>query len=161
MFCDFGIPRARTGIEVNMSARIFGCLMVCGLFSLYPQKLAEGQKRQDVEGARLIESIQGPTLYGAYCAVCHGADGKGSGPMSKSLKVAPPDLTRIAARNKGTFPLARLQKIISGEEALAAGHGTREMPMWGPIFSQIAWDQDLGRIRVYNVAKYIEQLQVK
>ena len=35
------------------------------------------------------------------------------------------------------------------------------MPVWGPIFSQIAWDQDLGQIRVYNLAKYLEKIQAK
>jgi len=81
--------------------------------------------------------------------------------MAKSLKTTTPDLTRIAARSGGRFPLARIQKIISGEEQVPAGHGTREMPVWGPVFSQVAWDQDLGRIRVYNLARYIETLQVR
>ena len=79
--------------------------------------------------------------------------------MAKSLKSKTPDLTQIAAHNGGKFPLTRIQRIISGQEQTPAGHGTREMPVWGPIFSQIAWDQDLGRIRVYNLAKYIESLQ--
>jgi hypothetical protein len=57
--------------------------------------------------------------------------------------------------------MARIQRVISGEEPLAAGHGTREMPVWGPVFSQIAWDQDLGRLRVYNLAKYVEGMQGK
>jgi len=35
------------------------------------------------------------------------------------------------------------------------------MPVWGPIFSQIVWDQDLGQIRVYNLAKYLEKMQGK
>jgi hypothetical protein len=38
--------------------------------------------------------------------------------MAKSLKVKPSDLTRIAARNGGTFPLMRIERIISGEEQL-------------------------------------------
>jgi mono/diheme cytochrome c family protein len=111
------------------------------------------------ETTHLIRSIQGPALYQAYCAVCHGKDGKGAGPMAKSLKVKVPDLTTIAAHNGGTFPLEQVQNIISGEEAKPAGHGTRDMPVWGPIFSQIAWDQDLGRLRIYNLAKYIEGLK--
>ena len=81
--------------------------------------------------------------------------------MAKALKVAPPDLTRIAMRNFGKFPMTRIQRIISGEEPLPAGHGTQEMPVWGPIFSRIAWDRDLGRVRVNNVAKYIEGIQTK
>lgn len=81
--------------------------------------------------------------------------------MAQSLKVHPPDLTRIAARNGGKFPLARIERIISGEDQLPAAHGTREMPLWGPIFSEIAWDQDLGRVRVDNVARYLLEIQTK
>jgi mono/diheme cytochrome c family protein len=107
----------------------------------------------------LINSIQGPALYKAYCASCHGMLGNGDGPMAKSLKVPPPDLTRISARNGGTFPLARISRIISGEEQLPAGHGNREMPVWGPVFSRVDSDQDLGRIRVDNLARYLRDIQ--
>ena len=135
-------------------------LMAAGLFSVILSS-AQTPKEQSPETIHLIESIQGPALYSAYCTVCHGKDGKGGGPMAKSLKVAPLDLTRVATRNGGVFSMARIQRIISGEEPLAAGHGTREMPVWGPVFSQIAWDQDLGRVRVYNLAKYVESIQAK
>lgn len=110
---------------------------------------------------RLIESIQGPALYKAYCASCHGLNAKGEGPMVKSLKVTPSDLTHISSRNGGNFPAERISKIISGEQQLPHGHGTREMPVWGPIFSQVAWDQDLGRVRVDNLTRYLRDLQVK
>jgi len=117
------------------------------------------QTAQTPETTHLIDSLQGPALYTAYCAVCHGADAKGAGPMAKSLKVMPTDLTRIVVRNGGNFPLERVQRIISGEELLPAGHGTRPMPVWGPVFSQVSWDQDLGRVRIYNLAKYIDSIQ--
>jgi len=133
--------------------------MVSGLFAILANS-AQTQKTQPPETTHLIDSVQGPVLYRAYCAVCHGKDGKGGGPMAKSLKVPPPDLTRLATRNGGSFPMARIQRIISGEEPRPAGHGTREMPVWGPIFSQIAWDQDLGRVRVNNLARYIEGMQI-
>ena len=81
--------------------------------------------------------------------------------MAKSLNKRTPDLTRIVLRKGEKFPLTRVQRIISGEEQLPAGHGSREMPVWGPVFSQVAWDQDLGRIRTYNLAKYIETLQAR
>jgi mono/diheme cytochrome c family protein len=126
--------------------------------------LPSAQKQQSQEPAatvRLIQSIQGPALYAAYCTVCHGKDGRGGGPMAKALKVPPPDLTRIAGRNGGKFPLARVRSVILGEEQVPAGHGTREMPLWGPIFSQVAWDQDLGRVRADNLARYIEGMQTK
>ena len=81
--------------------------------------------------------------------------------MAQSLKVKVPDLTRIAVRNGGKFPLVRVERIISGEDQLPAAHGTREMPLWGPIFSEIAWDQDLGRVRIDNLARYLAELQTK
>ncbi|MGD1096715.1 MAG: hypothetical protein ABSB35_32560 [Bryobacteraceae bacterium] len=69
-------------------------------------------------------------------------------PWPGSLKVKPTDLTRISAR-----------ELISGEEQLRGGHGTREMRIWGPIFFQIAWDVDLGSVRVDNLAHYLEGMQ--
>ena len=139
--------------------KLSGCFGVsCALFLTVMPAGAQGQQARP-ETTRLIKSLEGPALYQAYCAVCHGKDAKGDGPMSKSLKAKVPDLTTMAARNGGTFPLDKVEKIISGEDALPAGHGTREMPVWGPIFSQIAWDQDLGQVRLYNLAKYIESLQ--
>ncbi|MDE3198151.1 MAG: cytochrome c [Acidobacteriota bacterium] len=110
---------------------------------------------------RPIDTINGPALYKAYCASCHGVDAKGVGPMAEWLKIKTPDLTRLAARNGGAFPLARVQRVISGEESITSGHGTREMPVWGPVFSQVDRDQDFGKVRIYNVAKYLESLQAR
>lgn len=143
------------------SVKLSAVVMLAGLLFLAPLCAAQNQKTQGKETTRLIESIQGPALYNAYCAVCHGKNAKGGGPMAKSLKVSPPDLTRIAARNGGSFPLARVRKVISGEEELGSGHGNREMPVWGPIFSQIDRDQDLGRMRIDNLARYLAGLQAK
>jgi len=109
----------------------------------------------------LIGSIRGDNLYKAYCSSCHGLDAKGNGPMAAWLKVQPSDLTRIAARNGGKFPLERVDRIISGEEVLPSGHGTRTMPIWGPVFSQVTRDQDLGRVRIDNLARYLRDIQVQ
>jgi hypothetical protein len=88
----------------------------------YSGSFAWAQTGQSNPGTvRLIESIQGP-----------------------ACKVQPSDLTRISARNGGSFPLARIEKIISDEEQLPAGHGTREMPLWGPILSQIGSGSGTG-----------------
>jgi mono/diheme cytochrome c family protein len=122
-----------------------------------PAGTASGQAT--TETTRLIDSLEGPALYKAYCAVCHGANAKGTGPMAIALKAPPSDLTRIAARNGGVFPTVRVERIISGEEPIPGGHGTGTMPVWGPIFSQIAWDQDLGRVRIHNLANYLGKIQ--
>jgi len=107
----------------------------------------------------VIDAVSGPVLYKAYCASCHGIRGKGDGPVAAQLKTPPPDLTRIAARNHGKFPRDRVERIIAGDTAGPDAHGTREMPVWGPIFSQIAWDRDLSQVRLRNLSDYIAQMQ--
>ena len=109
----------------------------------------------------LIQSIKGPDLFRSYCSSCHGMDAKGGGPMTPSLKVMPSDLTKISARNGGMFPMARVERIISGEEQPATGHGSSAMPVWGPIFSQVTTDVDLGRVRINNLARYLNSIQQK
>ena len=156
--------RPRAGLAHERRTR-FGFYVVIGVLLAGALQLGlsgapQAQTGELNETARLIHSTEGPALYKAYCAVCHGIDGRGRGPLAASLKTPPTDLTRIARSSVG-FPSARIERIISGEEPAAAGHGPREMPVWGPVFSQIAWDQDLGRIRIHNLAKYLETIQEK
>lgn len=126
-----------------------------------PRLRAQDDRKGAQEETRLIQSLNGQALFQAYCASCHGKDGKGAGPAAPALKARPSDLTQISKNSGGKYPSERIQKIISGEELVRSAHGSREMPIWGPIFSQIAWDQDLGRVRVANLARYIESLQGK
>lgn len=136
-----------------------GLLISAALLAWIPAAAQVEPKGDDEQP--LIISIRGPALYKAYCASCHGTDAKGRGPMAPWLKVPPPDLTRIAARNGGKFPLERIDRVISGEEKLPGGHGTRSMPVWGPVFSQVTRDQDLGRVRIDNLARYLQNIQSK
>jgi mono/diheme cytochrome c family protein len=125
------------------------------------QSQKQGQKNELPEEKHLIESLDGRLLFRAYCASCHGQEGRGGGPAVSALKTPPPDLTGISQRNGGKFPSVLVGKIISGEEDSKAAHGSRQMPIWGPVFRQINWDQDLGNIRIHNVTTYIESLQRK
>jgi mono/diheme cytochrome c family protein len=142
-----------------MNVRLLCRLAVCGVLLVASLAVAQSPRKEKAKETPLINSIQGPDLYKAYCASCHGVDGKGNGPMAKSLKVKPSDLTRIAVRNGGTFPLMRVERIISGEEPPPSGHGTSEMPVWGPIFSRIDRDEDLGRVRIDNLARHLRDIQ--
>jgi mono/diheme cytochrome c family protein len=109
----------------------------------------------------LIYSVRGPDLFRAHCAACHGPDGKGSGPVAAALKAKPADLTILAKNNGGKFPTDRVQKFISGDDPSLVSHGTREMPIWGPIFHQIEEDQDFGNVRLQNLIKYLQTIQEK
>jgi mono/diheme cytochrome c family protein len=78
--------------------------------------------------------------------------------VAATLKATVPDLTIIAASNDGTFPVARMKRIIMGE-GMIASHGSREMPVWGPIFHQVEEDVDRGNVRVENLVTYLESIQ--
>ena len=109
---------------------------------------------------RADHMMNGQQLYREYCAVCHGRDAKGDGPAASALKVMPSDLTQLAAHKGGKFPDAAVGLMIKGEQTVTA-HGTREMPVWGPVFRSMSGDQKLGELRVNNLVKFIETLQVK
>lgn len=106
----------------------------------------------------LIYSLKGPDLYRAYCATCHGLTGRGDGPTAPALKAKVPDLTQLARNNGGAFPSARVREMISGDQVLLS-HGSREMPIWGPIFHQVEEDRDFGAVRIENLLKYVESIQ--
>src|SRR5271157_5820408 len=102
----------------------------------------------------------GKEMYMAYCASCHGADGKGNGPAAAALKTQPTDLTQIAAKNGGTFPDAHIAQIIKGDSSTAA-HGSKEMPVWGPMFLEIGHDTAQVQLRIRNLTKYLASIQQK
>ncbi len=95
-------------------------------------------------------------MFNTYCAVCHGSEGKGNGPAAASLTKVPADLTRISARNGGTFPEVRVRRYIEGLDEVPA-HGTRDMPMWGGLFNALS--RDTAQIRVAALAGYLKSLQ--
>jgi mono/diheme cytochrome c family protein len=77
----------------------------------------------------------GKVAYETYCASCHGISGKGDGPLGKSLKKPPADLTQLQSRNGGKFPSSEVFDIIDGREDVAA-HGPRTMPVWAKVFKE-------------------------
>lgn len=104
--------------------------------------------------------LDGPSIYKAYCAACHGADGKGDGPAAETLKQKPTDLTTIAKNNKGMFPRTTIEQVLHAGVKWKA-HGSREMPTWGPIFLAVHADDKIAYAHVHNLVTYLESIQVK
>lgn len=110
----------------------------------------------------VIRSLAGRDLFEFYCAMCHGRDGKGNGPVVAALKVPPPDLTLIARRSGGSFPRQRVEEFVTnGGAVLAPAHGTSDMPVWGPVFRGLDPSDTRVKVRIANVVEYIESIQVK
>jgi len=129
--------------------------LACALVSLAATAVA--QPKVDI-GKREFET---------KCAVCHGLDGKGRGPYAEQLKRDLADLTTMARRNGGVFPVSRTYDMIEGA---GGGHGTREMPVWGLAYTIQAAEElpDLPynqakfvRTRIMALLEYLNQLQVK
>jgi cytochrome c len=59
-----------------------------------------------------IRLVYGATIFRNSCAACHGTEGRGDGPVSKTLKRNVPDLTRLAQRNDGAFPAIHVRTAI-------------------------------------------------
>jgi len=105
-------------------------------------------------------SVEGKDLYREYCAVCHGVDGKGHGPAAAAFKNAPTDLTQLAIRNHGKYPNVEVEHTVADGGGYLA-HGNKDMPVWGSIFSDAGRRDGIGAMRVYALAKYIEQMQAR
>jgi mono/diheme cytochrome c family protein len=109
-----------------------------------------------------MRPVDGATIFRNNCAACHGLEGRGDGPVSKTLKRNVPDLTRLSQRNGGAFPATHVRTtIMFGADDLLPTHGSKAMPIWGPIFHEIEFDQDLGNVRLETTTKYLESIQRK
>lgn len=104
-----------------------------------------------------VPSVQGRYNFVAYCASCHGPDGKGQGPVVPALKVPVPDLTTITRRH-GKFDAIAIERVITGEDRVPAAHGSLDMPVWGPIFKGTVGNAS-ATLRLRNLVKYLQTIQ--
>ncbi|MGB8013447.1 MAG: c-type cytochrome [Terriglobales bacterium] len=132
-------------------------LLVLLVFVVVPSSAQDKTSREPA-----IRPVEGSSIFRNYCAACHGPDGRGNGPVSKELKHEVPDLTALSQRNNGTFPAVHVRNIIMfGADDLLPAHGSKEMPIWGPVFHEIEFDRDLGNVRIENITKYLASIQRK
>ncbi len=96
--------------------------------------------------------VRGKASFEKYCANCHGAEARGDGPLAELLKVPPADLTRLTVKY-GSYPVDLVYQTIDGREA-KLGHGTREMPVWGNVWT----DQDGGADAETRIARQINEI---
>lgn len=126
-----------------------------------------------VAGAAGAEATpdRGEREFASSCAVCHGAEAKGDGPLRPFLVKPPSDLTTLARRNGGKFPTRDVMDVIDGRAAESIGsHGSRAMPVWGRVYLEQA-EEDAERTklhpewsvraRIIALLDYLGRVQVK
>jgi mono/diheme cytochrome c family protein len=108
-----------------------------------------------------VNPTDGKLMYSSYCAPCHGADGRGNGPVAGALKSQPTDLTTLAKTNNGKYPDAHVVAVLQFGSSLPA-HGSAQMPVWGPLFGKIdpVRGQDT-RLRIANLTRYLHSIQTQ
>jgi mono/diheme cytochrome c family protein len=146
--------RKMTWIVVTMS--LFVCLAIA-------QDQTQNQSETVIKHVPVTETsaASGKEMYTAYCATCHGTDGRGNGPAASALKVLPADLTTLSSGNGGRFPSLKVAAAIRGDSTVPA-HGSKEMPVWGSLFSSMSHGHESEvQQRITNLTKYIESLQAK
>jgi mono/diheme cytochrome c family protein len=146
---------------MHRQERQWSLLLLCILLPAVLLPVVQKDNQKDKRTSPERYTIEGAKILRNNCAACHGADGRGHGPVSVSLKHSVPDLTLISRRSGGNFPYQRVREIIEGKESGPAAHGDREMPIWGPIFHEVESDQDWGEVRLDAITKHLESIQQK
>ena len=119
---------------------------------------AAAQTKVEQAPIKQVPASDARAMFDTYCAVCHGKTGVGNGPAASALAKVPADLTKISARNGGTYPEVKVKRYIEGLDEVAA-HGSRDMPMWGDLFRSL--NRDTAQIRVQALSDLIKGMQAK
>jgi mono/diheme cytochrome c family protein len=131
---------------------VLGAAMICAAGASFAQAGIDLGKRE----------------YVFNCGGCHGETGKGDGPYMTYMK-RPSDITQLAKKNNGVFPVSRVYEVIDGRQDVAA-HGPRDMPIWGmdyqakagAYYMDVPYNPEVYvRIRILALIEYLDRLQVR
>ena len=84
---------------------------------------------------------KGKAVFQAKCVTCHGAEGKGDGPLGKALKPPAGDFTSAESKKKSEDELRNI--IENGK----------------PKTSMVAWKKQLSEAEVQDVLAYVLTLR--
>jgi mono/diheme cytochrome c family protein len=138
-------------------------LMLNAAVLLLAAGFAAGQDKPPAQKATAeppLDAASGRQTYVTYCASCHGENLKGTGPAASALKTPPADLTMLAKRHDGKFPYEYVAGVVRFGKPISA-HGSPDMPVWGPIFSQVDFHEVAIRQRVRNLCEFLASQQEK
>mgnify|MGYP005607603613 CR=1 FL=1 len=87
------------------------------------------------------DAAKGKSIYQAKCVTCHGAQGKGDGPIGKQLKPPAGDFTSAESKKKSDAEL--LDVIQNGK----------------PKTAMVAWKSQLSEAEIQDVLAYVLTLR--
>jgi mono/diheme cytochrome c family protein len=144
----------------NLSTRV-GAFLAVLLFGVAAVAMAQEVKKTiKKEPIPVTSAASGEEMFNNYCAACHGKEGRGDGPAASEFKTPPTNLALLAKNNNGKFPSSYVEEVIRTGPRDAKAHGSKDMPVWGTLFSSIS-DAETVRLRIHNLSDYIETLQAK
>jgi mono/diheme cytochrome c family protein len=139
-----------------MRRALYSCLLMT-VFAIWIAGVKASPTVDEILPPSYVPS--GKLMYQQYCAACHGADAKGTGPMASRLKTLPADLTLLTKRHGGKFPREYVQSVL--EFGLGpSSHGSSDMPTWGPIFRYFDKQNEKAvQQRITNLCNYLTSVQ--
>ncbi|MEO9824609.1 MAG: transglutaminase domain-containing protein [Paracoccaceae bacterium] len=115
-------------------------------------------------GTSVAAQNVGELLFKKNCVSCHGATGRGDGIRAAGLDTAPADLTRIAARRDGVWPMLEVISILDGY--LKATNPREDMPIFEEFLDNDMVEFDTGNglitlvpTKLVDIANYLETIQ--
>lgn len=115
-------------------------------------------------GSPLEAQSVGEQLFKKHCVACHGVAGRGDGPNAIHLNTPPADLTQIAARRGGIWPMLEVMSILDGYFKLT--NPREDMPVFEGFLDNDMVEFDTGNglttlvpVKLVEVASYLETIQ--
>jgi hypothetical protein len=116
------------------------------------------------EASSESNGADGRALFVENCAACHGIEGRGDGPEAVGLATRPADLTRIAARRDGVWPMLEVMAIVDGYTGLV--NRRENMPVIDGVIEGPMVEFDTGNglmirvpARLVAIVEYLESIQ--
>lgn len=161
-------PRARSKVPLGLKGsgteeRMFKRISILAVVTVFGMAMsyADQGKKKVVIPVDKTNPTDAKQMYKGYCAPCHGADGKGDGPVAPALKTSPTDLTMLARNNDGKFPELHVAAVLRFGNEIPA-HGSAAMPVWGRVLGNMdTVNKNLTDLRIANLTRYLESIQTK
>lgn len=137
-------------------------LLVAAAAVLLATSYANQPKSKFVIPMERTNPTDGKQMYVAYCAPCHGMDGRGHGPAAIATKTQPVDLTLLARMNHGKYPDSHVATMVRyGTDNTV--NSSAYMPAWGTLLAKLTNvnKQQETDLRISNLSRYVHSIQVR